>query len=373
MSQAETTRFGQHFRIDRFLKLMQDRGASDLHLSVGRSPILRRSGRIEPVRYRVLSDIDYTNLIQPITPPALWDRYLATGDVDFAYEVPNLARFRVNLFRQERGFGAVFRIIPTKILTLDMLQMPPSVGSLAKLDGGLVLVTGPTGSGKSTTLAAIVHEMNCNREMHILTIEDPLEFVHSNRKALISQREVGTHTNSFSNALRAAVREDPDCILVGEMRDLETISMALSAAETGLLVFGTLHTNSASKTMDRVINVFPSDRQDGIRSVLSVVIRGVLAQQLLRRKSGGRVAAVEVLFYTPALGALIREGKTHQITGFIQQGKRMGMIAMDDSLKSLVKADAVDAAAALEKSLDKDDMRKWLQQNGYGQNLPVIE
>lgn len=360
-------------RIDRFLKLMQDRGASDMHLSVGRPPIFRRSGRIEPVRYRILSDIDFVNLMQPVTPAGLWDRYLATGDCDFAYEVPGLARFRVNLFRQERGRGAVFRIIPTKILTLDMLQMPPPVRTLASLDSGLVLVTGPTGSGKSTTLSGIIHEMNCNRDMHIVTIEDPLEFVHPNRRALVSQREVGTHSKGFRSALKAAVREDPDCILVGEMRDLETISMALSAAETGLLVFGTLHTNSAAKTMDRIINVFPSDRQDGIRSVLSVVIRGVLAQQLLRRKSGGRVAAVEVLFYTAALGSLIREGKTHHITGLIQQGKRLGMIAMDDSLKKLVTEDVIDVHAALEKSLDKDEMRKWLQQQGHGQALPPSE
>ncbi len=353
----------QH-RIDRFLKLMKDRGASDMHLSVGRPPILRQSGRIEPVRYRILSDIDFTNLMQPITPPALWQRYRQTGDCDYAYEVPGLARFRVNMFMQERGMGAVFRIIPTKILTLDQLRMPAAVRSMAQLDSGLCLVTGPTGSGKSTTLSAIVHDMNTQRDMHIITIEDPLEFVHPNQKALVSQREVGTHSKGFRPALRAAVREDPDCILVGEMRDLETISMALSAAETGLLVFGTLHTNSAAKTMDRVINVFPTDRQSGVRSVLSVVLRGVLAQQLLRRKQGGRVAAIEILFYTPAIGSLIREGKTHQINGAIQQGRSKGMIGMDESLRKLVTEDVIDAQAALEKALDKDEMRKWCTAQG---------
>lgn len=357
-------------RIDRFLKLMKDRGASDMHLSVGRPPILRRSGRIEPVRYRILSDIDFENLMRPITPAALWTRYRQTGDIDYAYEVPGLARFRVNMFVQERGMGAVFRIIPTKILTLDQLQMPDSVRSLARLKSGLVLVTGPTGSGKSTTLSAIVNEMNETRNMHIVTIEDPLEFVHPNKTALVSQREVGTHSKNFRNALKAAVREDPDCILVGEMRDLETISMALSAAETGLLVFGTLHTNSASKTMDRVINVFPSDRQDGVRAVLSSVIRGVLAQQLLRRKKGGRVAAIEVLFHTPALSALIREGKTHQIPGVISQGKTRGMVSMDDSLQRLVEEDVIEPQAAIEKALDKDEMKKWMLARGIEVTVP---
>ena len=352
-------------RVDRFLRLMNDRGASDLHFSVGRPPLFRQSGRIVPIRYRVLTDSDFVGLMKPITPPDIWDRYERTGDADYAYEVEGLARFRVNIFRQERGFGAVFRIIPTKILTLEQLRLPQSVRRLAYLKSGLVLVTGPTGSGKSTTLAAIIHEMNCNRSMHIVTIEDPLEFVHSNQQSLVTQREVGTHSKGFRPALRAAVREDPDCILVGEMRDLETISMALSAAETGLLVFGTLHTNSAAKTMDRIINVFPTDRQESVRSVLSVVVRGVLSQQLLRRNGGGRVAAVEVLFHTPALSSLVREGKTHQISGFIGQNKARGMIGMDASLKSLVCEEVIEPSAALEKALDKDYMRDWLAEQGH--------
>ncbi len=351
-------------RIDRFLRLMNDRGASDMHLVVGRPPLLRESGRIVPVRYHVIGEADFVRLLKPVTPPEMWESFVAHGDLDYAYEVPGLARFRVNLFRQERGSAAVFRIIPTKVLTLDQLGMPPAVRSLAYADSGLILVTGPTGSGKSTTLSAIIHEMNCERGLHIITIEDPLEFVHANRRALVSQREVGTHSKGFRAALRAAVREDPDCILVGEMRDLETISMALSAAETGLLVFGTLHTNSAAKTMDRIINVFPAERQDGVRRALSSVIRGVLAQQLLRRKGGGRVAAVEVMLQAPGLQALIREGKTHQLGGFIQQGIARGMVTMDASLRRLVEEDAVDPAAALEKALAKDEMRQWLEEQG---------
>ncbi|NOY26495.1 MAG: type IV pilus twitching motility protein PilT [Oligoflexia bacterium] len=343
---------------------MNDRGASDLHLSVGRPPIFRLSGRLDPIRYRVLDDGDYRRLIEPITPPHIWKSYLEHGDADFAYEVTGLARFRVNLLKQQRGMGAVFRIIPTKIMTLDQLGLPASVQRLTRLDGGLVLVTGPTGSGKSTTLAAIIHEMNKTRSMHFVTIEDPIEFVHENLKSLVSQREVGPHTKGFRQALKAAVREDPDCILVGEMRDLETIEMALNAAETGLLVFGTLHTNSAAKTIDRIINVFPSDRQEGVRGILSSVVKGVLAQQLLRRKRGGRVAAVEVMFGTPSLSSLIREGKTHQIGSLIQANKRRGMIPMDQSLRALVENELVDPDAAMEKSLDKDDFRKWLKERG---------
>jgi twitching motility protein PilT len=351
-------------RIDRFLKLMNDRGASDLHLSVGRAPIFRLSGRMDPIRYRVLDNRDFENLVHPITPPHLWEAFLRDGDADFAYEVPGVARFRVNLFRQQRGMAGVFRVIPTKLMTLDQLGVPPSVRRLSSLEGGLVLVTGPTGSGKSTTLSAVIHEMNERRAMHIITIEDPIEFVHPNRRALVSQREIGPHTKSFSAALRGAVREDPDCVLVGEMRDIETIEMALKAAETGLLVFGTLHTNSAAKTIDRIINVFPAEQQEGVRGVLAGVLKGVLAQQLLRRKGGGRAAAIEVLFGSAALSSLIREGKTHLVPGVIAQGRSVGMISMDDSLRALVMGDVIEGSAALEKALDKDEMRKWLTERG---------
>ncbi|MFH1463560.1 MAG: type IV pilus twitching motility protein PilT [Pseudomonadota bacterium] len=350
--------------IDRFLKLMNDRGASDLHLSVGRPPIFRISGRLEPIRFRVLTDEDFERLMRPTAPERIWQQYLEEGDADYAYEVFSLARFRVNVFRQHRGRGAVFRIIPTRIMTIEQLRLPPSVHKLTRLKHGLVLVTGPTGSGKSTTLAALIHEMNQQRAMHFVTIEDPIEFVHENRQALVSQREIGPHSRSFAAALRAAVREDPDCILVGEMRDLETIEMALSAAETGLLVFGTLHTNSAAKTVDRIINVFPSDKQDGVRLALSSAIKGILAQQLLPRKGGGRVAAVEVMFGAASLSSLVREGKSHQLANFISQGRSKGMVGMDDSLRRLVEEDLVEPMAALEKALDKEEMRRWLAERG---------
>jgi twitching motility protein PilT len=351
-------------RIDRFLKLMKDRGASDLHLSVGRSPIFRISGRIDPVRYRVLNDADFESLLRPATPPQVWKQFVEEGDADFAYSVEGLARFRVNLFKQHRGFGAVLRIIPSRIMTLEQLGMPPSVRRICGFKSGLVLVTGPTGSGKSTTMAGILHEMNRTRPLHFVTIEDPIEFVHANQRSLISQREIGVHAKDFTRALRAAVREDPDVILVGELRDLETIEMALSAAETGLLVFGTLHTNSASKTVDRIINVFPTERQEGVRGMLGGVLKGVLAQQLLRRKKGGRVAALEVLFGSSALASLIRQGKTHQISGVIQAGVGRGMIGMDASLRGLVEDDIVEPSAALEKALDKDEFRTWLKDRG---------
>ncbi len=354
--------------IDRFFKLMVDRGASDMHLSVGRPPIFRASGRIEPIRFRVLDDEFFVRLLKPITPPEMWADYIEHGDMDYAYEVPGLARFRVNLFKQERGFGAVFRVIPSKILTLEQLSMPKSVHRLVGFTKGLCLVTGPTGSGKSTTLAALINEINATRPLHIVTIEDPIEFVHKNQQSLVSQREVHKHSKGFRSALKAATREDPDLILVGEMRDQETIEMALSAAETGLLVFGTLHTNSAAKTMDRIINVFPSDRQDSVRGIIASVLKCVVSQQLLRRKKGGRVAAVEVLFCHPGVSALIRHDKTHQITSAIQQGVGRGMISMDGSLRKLVEADLIETSAALEKALDKDEMRKWLTE--FGAEVP---
>jgi twitching motility protein PilT len=351
-------------RIDRFLRLMNDRGASDLHLSVGRPPIFRLSGRMEPIRYRTLDRTDFVQLLEPIAPAHLWADFVESGDCDFAYEIPGVSRFRVNLFRQERGDAAVLRIIPTKLMTVAQLGLPESIRKIVHLRSGLVLVTGPTGSGKSTTLSAIINEMNATRPMHFVTIEDPIEFVHPNKKSLMSQREVGPHSKSFSTALRAAVREDPDAILVGEMRDLETISMALNAAETGVLVFGTLHTNSAAKTIDRVVNVFPADRQPGVRGTLASVLKGVVAQQLLRKKKGGRCAAVEILFGSNAMASMIRDGKSHQISGLIKLGKKEGMIAMDDALKALVEDDSIEPLAGLEKSIDKDDFRKWLKERG---------
>ena len=351
-------------KIDRFLKLMNDRGASDFHLTVGRPPMLRASGTMESIRYRTLSEGDFAEMLKPITPPKLWDEYLQTGDVDYSYEIPAVARYRVNLFRQQRGGGAVFRVIPTKIMTLEQLGLPDQVRRIASIRSGLVLVTGPTGSGKSTTLAAIIDLINETRSLHIITIEDPIEFVHPNKKCLVHQREIGSHAKSFAEALKAAGREDPDVILVGEMRDLETIAMALSAAERGTLVFGTLHTNNAAKTMDRIISVFPASEQEGIRNVLGETIRGVVAQQLMPKVGGGRVAAMEILFASPAIGNMIREGKTSQVTSAIQTGVKDGMIDMDSSIRRLFEAGKVTARAAYDKAIDKEQFKDLLEKTG---------
>ena len=351
-------------RVGRFLRMMKDWGASDLHLSVGRPPLFRVDGVISEVRYRNLSDGDFRTLIEPITPPHLWNQYGKTGDVDFAYDLPGVSRYRVNLFRQQRGMAAVFRNLSASLVSIDRLNLPEQVHRFVDMRAGLVLVTGPTGSGKSTTLAAIINEMNTKRPLHFITIEDPVEFVHENKKSIVSQREVGTHAEGFAPALKAAMRENPDVILVGEMRDLETIDAALSAAETGTLVFGTLHTNSAAKTIDRLISAFPSDRQPGVRNTLSSVLRGVLAQQLLRKKVGGRIAAVEVMFSNFAVSSMIREGKTHQIGGAIAQGKKDGMISMDETLKGFVEDDVVDGHDALDKAIDKDWFRTFLKEKG---------
>jgi len=348
-------------KIDRFLRLMNDRGASDFHMTVGRPPMLRASGSIETIRYRMLSAIDFDEMIEPITPPRLWEDYQRTGDCDYSYEIPGVARYRVNLFRQQRGGGAVFRIIPTKIMTIEQLGLPDQVKRIASMKSGLVLVTGPTGSGKSTTLAAIIDMINESRSLHIITIEDPIEFVHPNKRCLIHQREIGSHAKTFAEALRAAGREDPDLILVGEMRDLETIAMALSAAEKGTLVFGTLHTNNAAKTMDRIISVFPAGEQEGIRNVLGETIRAVVAQQLMPKIGGGRVAALEILFSSPAIGNMIREGKAGQITSAIQTGVKEGMIDMDSSIKRLFNEKKVTARAAYDKAIDKEQFKSLLE------------
>src|SRR5436190_12851768 len=347
-------------KIDRFLKLMNDYGASDFHVTVGRPPMLRAAGAMETIRYRTLSETDFVEMVQPVAPPRVWDEWQRGGDADFSYEIPGVARYRVNIFRQQRGAGAVFRVIPTRIMTIDQLGLPDQVRRLAEMKSGLVLVTGPTGSGKSTTLAAIIDLINETRSMHIITIEDPIEFVHSNKKCLVHQREIGTHAKSFAEALKAAGREDPDLILVGEMRDLETISMALSAAERGTIVFGTLHTNNAAKTMDRIINVFPAGEQEGIRNILGETIRAVLAQQLLPKLEGGRVAALEVLFASPAIGNMIREGKTSQVTSAIQTGVKEGMIDMDTSIKRLFEEGKISARAAYDKAIDKEIFKDLL-------------
>ncbi len=343
-----------NYRIDRFLRLMNDRGASDLHMAVGRPPMLRVSGAMEQIRYRLVQETDFNQMIKPVSPPERWQEFETTGDTDFAYEVPDLARFRVNLFRQQRGSAAVFRVIPSKIMTIDQLGLTHQVRRLAEVSTGLVVVTGPTGSGKSTTLAAIVDLINETRSHHIITLEDPIEFVHPNKRGLIHQREVGAHATSFSEALKSAGREDPDIILVGEMRDLETISMALNAAERGTIVFGTLHTNNAVKTIDRIISVFPAGEQEGIRNILGESLRAVVAQQLLPKIDGGRVAAVEILFCTPAIGNMIREGNTKQITSAIQTGVKSGMIEMDAAIRELYDSGKVTARAAYDKAINKE-------------------
>jgi twitching motility protein PilT len=361
--QASTT-VAPSNRIDRFLRMMNDRGASDLHLSVGCAPIFRQSGQVDPIRFKQLTNRDWVSFIRPITPLEYWKEFLRLGDMDFAYEVEGLARFRVNLYMQERGYGAVFRIIPTELLTLQQLGLPKALKKIVTMQRGMVLVTGPTGSGKSTTLSAIINEINETRSLHIITIEDPIEFVHPNKKSIITQREVGPHTHSFADALRAAVREDPDLILVGEMRDLETIGLALHAAETGLLVFGTLHTNCAAKTVDRVVNVFPENEQSTVKNVLAETLQAVLAQQLLKKTGGGRCAAVEILFKTPALGTLIRDNKSFQITNLISTGKRAGMISMDASLWKLIDDGKVTPGDAFEKAIDKKMFKEQLDERG---------
>jgi twitching motility protein PilT len=347
-------------RIDSFLSILPTSNGSDLHLSVGSPPIVRVDGELERSRHRPLKQGDFFNLVRPITPPALWERYTATGDADFAYQMGKDARFRVNLFTQERGMAAVFRLIPWKIPTVEELALPSAVAALAGAERGLILVTGPTGSGKSTTLAALLDRVNKRLSHHVITIEDPIEFVHTNQKSIFTQREIGNDVGSFAEGVKAAIREDPDCLLVGEMRDLETIRMALSAAETGLLVFATLHTNSAAKAIDRIIDAFPANEQEQVRIVLAESLRAVVAQQLLKKKEKGRVAAFEILLGSTALSNSIREGKTNLINNQIQTGKSKGMIAMDQSLGELVRGELVEPSEALERALDKESFKSLL-------------
>jgi twitching motility protein PilT len=349
-------------KIDAFFKLMNDQGASDLHLVAGQAPVLRITGDLERVKYKVLDDDTLRAMLYEIAPEDKVKVFEETGDVDFGYEIPGLARYRANFFQQKYGVGAVFRQIPSKILTAEQLGLPPVIAKLANLPRGLVLVTGPTGSGKSTTLAAIIDQANRTRKDHILTIEDPIEFVHQSRGCVVNHREVGLHTRSFSAALRGALREDPDIILVGEMRDLETISLAIEAASTGHLVFGTLHTSSAAKTVNRVIEVFPSSEQPQIRSTLADGLRAVVAQVLFKRIDvKGRCAALEILIGTPAVRNLIREGKTHQIPSMVQTGKRYGMQLLDDAIMDLLTKGWIGADEAYMKANDKARFRPLLR------------
>ena len=349
-------------KIDAFFKLMNEQGASDLHLASGLPPALRVRGEIERIKFKVMDSDDLRSMLYEIAPEQKIKIFEENGDIDFGYEIPGLARYRANFFMQRNGVAAVFREIPSAIMTADQLGLPPVVSKLATLPRGLVLVTGPTGSGKSTTLAAIIDVANRSRKDHIITVEDPIEFVHQSQGCIVNHREVGVHTNSFSTALRGALREDPDIILVGEMRDLETISLAVEAASTGHLVFSTLHTSSAYKSVDRVIEVFPSQEQPLIRSTLADGLRAVIAQTLFKRiDRKGRVAALEILIANPAVRNLIREGKTHQIPSMIQTGKKYGMVLLDDSIMDLFKKGIISADEAYAKSNEKGRFRAMLK------------
>jgi twitching motility protein PilT len=329
--------------------------ASDLHLSSGLPPMIRVHGDVRRINLPAMEHKDVHGMVYDIMNDGQRKIYEETLECDFSFEIPNLARFRVNAFNQHRGAGAVFRTIPSKVLTLEELNAPKIFQEISEYPRGIVLVTGPTGSGKSTTLAGMVNHVNENDYGHILTVEDPIEFVHESKKCLINQREVGPHTLSFSNALRSALREDPDVILVGEMRDLETIRLALTAAETGHLVFGTLHTSSAAKTVDRIVDVFPAAEKEMVRSMLSESLRAVISQTLLKTKDGtGRVAAHEIMIGTPAIRNLIRENKVAQMYSAIQTGQNFGMQTLDQNLLDLVRRNVVSSAEAKFKAANKD-------------------
>jgi twitching motility protein PilT len=348
--------------INAMFRRMFELKASDLHLSATTAPLVRKDGEMRPLHEAAgpLTSEMILRMLTEIMPAINRAEFEARHDTDFAYEIAGLARFRANMFKDRHGAGAVFRVIPAEILTAEQLGLSPHVLNLCQLKKGLVLVTGPTGSGKSTTLCAMIDHINKSRADHIITIEDPIEFVHHNQKCLVNQREVHTHTRSFKDALRAALREDPDVILVGELRDLETIAIAIETAETGHLVFGTLHTSTAASTIDRVIDQFPADRQSQIRVMLSESLRGVIAQTLCRKVGGGRVAALEVLLTNGAISNLIREGKTFQIPSMMQVGRAQGMIALNDALGDLVKKGLITADEALTRAIDKNAMTTLL-------------
>jgi twitching motility protein PilT len=351
--------------VDRLLLATLDIGASDLHLSSGCPPRVRVHGKmaILPGTETLSAELLLEQLYE-ITPERNRREFETRNDTDFGHSIPKVSRFRANLFRDRRGPGGVFRAIPFEILTPEQIGLPPQVLELCNLTKGLVLVTGPTGSGKSTTLATLVNHINETRSDHIITIEDPIEFVHENKKCLVNQREVHSHTDSFKDALRAALREDPDIVLVGEMRDLETIAIAVETAETGHLVFGTLHTTTAPSTIDRIIDQFPADRQDQIRQMLSTSLKGVIAQTLCPKIGGGRVAAYEILYSTPAVANLIREAKTFQLYSIIQTNRGLGMMTLNDSLMDLVRRKLVEPEVAQMLSVNKTEFAGMLSRNG---------
>jgi twitching motility protein PilT len=350
-------------RIDALFKIMREQGASDLHLSTGSPPIFRLHGEMTRLNGKSLSHEELKAILFEILTEKQRLDFESRRDLDFAYDMTGFARFRGNLFMQHKGVAAVFRIIPANIMTADDLNLPEGVRRMTMLKKGLVLVTGPTGSGKSTTLAAMIDLINSTRKEHILTLEDPLEFIHESKQSLLNQRQIGEHSESFAAALRAALREDPDVILLGEMRDLETISLALTAAETGHLVFGTLHTSSAAKTIDRVIDAFPSDGQEQVRTMLSESLKGVVCQQLLKCADGkGRRAAMEIMVGTPAIANLIREGKTFQIPSIIQTAKKDGMQLMDQNILDLMMMKLITPEEAYRCAKEKKQFEAHLSQ-----------
>jgi twitching motility protein PilT len=356
---------GPPSHIDELFRRMVGEGCSDLHVSSGSPPLFRKDGDIVPLGDdEAIAPDTLKGLLYAITPAKYQKEFEEVHDTDFSYEIADLSRFRCNLFLDRNGIGGVFRTIPTKVPNASDLGLSKAMLDLCHLNKGLVLVTGPTGSGKSTTLAAMIDYINHNLNAHIITIEDPIEFVHKNRKCLVNQREIGNHTQGFKHALRAALREDPDIVLVGEMRDLETVAIAIETAETGHLVFGTLHTNTAPSTVDRMIDQFPADRQNQIRTMLAESLKGVISQMLLRRNGGGRVAAHELLLVSSAISNLIREGKTFQIQSIMQVGKGTGMVCMNDTLVELVKTNVITAEEALTKAVGKTELKGMLARAG---------
>jgi len=353
--------------IDQFFEVLVNAGASDLHLGENQPPKIRRHGEIVPIRNEPLTHDEMAYMMSEICGPDRWQRYNETGDLDFAYEMDEHSRFRCNFLKQSYGYGCVFRLIPTKIMSLEDLGIPPVVKEFGHLRGGLVLVTGPTGSGKSTTLAALLDYINTNFSRHIITVEEPIEFVHGNKRSIITQREVPEHSSDFPQGLKAALREDADIVLVGEMRDLETIQLALTAAETGLLVFGTLHTNNARKTVDRMIDVFPSDQQAQVRTMLANSLRGVVAQLLLKKMDGGgRLAVNEILVVNSAASSIIREGATQKLQDVIVSGKGQGMQFMDDAIWHVMQQGIVSPHEAYMKAIDKNRFRMFLPPEDAG-------
>lgn len=348
-------------RIDSFLRLVVEQQASDLHFHAGTVPVIRYSGELLPLPFRSLSDAETERFLLEIMTPSQREMLAREQEIDFAYDLPGVGRFRAHIFQQSRGIGGVFRIVPARLFTLEELRLPPAVKKLANLTNGLVLISGPTGSGKTTTLSAIVHEINRTSARHVITIEDPVEFVHTPLKGVVTQRQVGLHADSFAGALRAALRESPDVLVVGEMRDFETVSLALSAAETGVLVFGTLHTGSAAKAIERVIDVYPEETRDQARGVLSVLLKGVLAQNLCKLASGdGLIAATELLLQTYATSHMIRDAKVHQMDGYLQSAEHAGtgMQSLETCLLRYVREDLIEADEALRATDYPDLLRK---------------